>query len=328
VITYRTFRNGDPPAIRELWNLQAGPSRGCGWLAGCDHLEQLIFSKPYFNRDCFQLAFSGKQLVGLCLAGFGGDERREGIDASSGAICLLLVHPEFRRQGIGAELLRRGQDFLRQGGAATQFVGAQHPLNPFGLGLYGGSDTPGVLESDAEVERFVRKRGYEPADTSLVYQLSLLDEIARLDDPRLPLLRRNVKIFSETFPLPKTWWHACTMGPTISYRYEMVDGQTDEQIASALVWEMETFGWAWKVRTFGITDFNVEFSRRRRGYGKLLLQSILKHLQENKIGLVEAQMMERNLPTRSLFELLGFQRVDIGRVYRLQKTQFGAAASK
>jgi ribosomal protein S18 acetylase RimI-like enzyme len=317
VITYRTFRNGDPPAIRELWNLHAAQSRGCGWLASCDNLELLLFSKPYFEQAAIQLAFDNDRLVGLCVSGFGTDDRQSALDTTSGTICLLLVHEAFRRQGIGRELVRLGQKYLCDRGAANLYAGALHPVNPFGTGLFGGSETPGVLESDAGLLRFFEKLGYEMADTCFVFQLPLTDEIGRVEDPRLPLLRRKVRIFSEPMPNPQTWWNACITGPVMTYRYEMLESDRDEAIGNAIVWEMETFTWAWKVRAFGVTDFYIEPTYRRQGYAKLLLQSVLKHLQENKIGLVEVQTMERNAPAIGLYQGLGFAKADTGHLLKL-----------
>jgi GNAT superfamily N-acetyltransferase len=316
VISFREFRNGDPPAIRDLWNLHSLQSRGCGYLAGCDHLEHYLFSKPYFDRAGFHLAFDDDRLVGMALAGFGGDDRSNRVDKLAGVLSLMAVHPDHRRKGIGGELLRRTQQYLRAGGAGMLFAGGTHPLNPYGIGVYGGSDSPGILDSDPGLVNFLVKRGYKPIDSCQVLQLSLRTPLGRLADPRLPLLRRQVKIFSEPFPTPFSWWHNCTMGPTITYRYEMLDAETEEQIGSSLVWEMETFTRAWKSPVIGLSGISIDPERRRRGYGALLLHSVLKHLQDNRIALVEAQVMEQNLPARQLFAKLNFERVDVGRMYR------------
>ncbi len=118
--TYRTFRNNDPPKVLQLFNLQARLSRGFGYLTGCDVLEQLVFSKPYFDRAGLFLAFDDDRLVGLCHAGFGCDETNSRLDTSVGTICMLLVHPEYRRQGIGAALIAQGQAYLRERGATVK----------------------------------------------------------------------------------------------------------------------------------------------------------------------------------------------------------------
>lgn len=313
--SYRTFRNTDPPRILALWNRQSAVSRGFGKLSGCDQLEHLIFAKPYFDRNGLILACDGDRIVGICHAGFGADESESGLEKVSGAICMLLVDPEYRRQGIGSQLLCLGQAYLNTHQAQVQYAGAIRPVNAFYLGLYGGSEMPGILNSDAEVSEFFRKRNYEPVDCCLVYQRRL-DNLQALTDPRVALLRRQIELTVEPWPTPPTWWRACTVGPMPALRYEMLDQTTRESIGYSWVWVMESFTQAWNVTSVGIADFEIRPERRRQGYGKLMLYSVLRHLQEQNIILVEVQTMERNAAARGLYEALEFEHCDTGHVYR------------
>ena len=316
MIEYRTFRNADPPRILQLWNRSA-ETRGFGRPNGCDSFETSVFSKPYFDPKGLLLAFDGDLLVGMCHVGFGCDEAQQGIDRSMGVLCVLLVDPDFRHRGIGSELLRCGQAYLRESGSGVQYAGGLHPLNPFYFGLYGGSEMPGILESDVEMTRFVGRHGYVDADCCLVYQM-LLDELSPLSDLRTPLLRRQVELTVDgNMPPMLSRWQACTMGPLTILRYEMVDRATREPIGSALAWEMDSFGRAWRLPSAGLTNVEIVESRRRQGYGRLLLHSILKHLQAQRIGLIEVQTMQRNNAACGLYETLGFAQVDRGHVYRL-----------
>ncbi|MGL4461143.1 MAG: GNAT family N-acetyltransferase [Planctomycetia bacterium] len=327
MVTYRTFRNDDPPHILELWNStcqrmesQVGmPKRSFGYLSGCFHLEQLLFSKPYFDAAGLQLAFDNRKLVGLCHAGFGCNDEETRLDPSMGVVGMLLVHPDHRRRGVGTELLSRAQQYLRARGSNVQYAGSMHPLNPFYLGLYGGSELPGVLDTDGEMTQFLLKRGYVVADTCHVYQ-RMLDRLPTLDDNRIPLLRRNVELLVEPTPTPLSWWHACTLGPMITLGYELIHRTNQAPIGTAWVWEMETYVRSWGVHSVGVTNFQIVESERRKGYGKLLLYSILKHLKEQGIGLVEVQTMERNQAARGMYDRLGFSQVDSGHVYRLNET--------
>lgn len=314
VITYRTFRNGDPPRIVDLWNLHASRSRGFGQLAGCDHLEPLLFAKPFFDAKGMFLAFDDQRLVGLCQGGFGCDNHEAKLDHSRGVIAMLMVHPEYTRQGIGTRLVELCESYLLQRGAQSVMAGCRYPTNPFYFGLYGGSDQPGVLETDLECNEFYTQHGFEAGSTTLVFQLPL-GWLQRVEDARIPLLRRQVDILAESLPKPNTWWQACVVGATITYRYEMIDADSKAPIGRALVWEMETFGRAWNTVSFGLHEFFIEESRRRLGYGKLLLYSILKHLQDNRIGLVEVQFDAENLAGRGLVQAVGFRQVDVGRQF-------------
>ena len=49
------------------------------------------------------------------------------------------------------------------------YGGAVWPLDPFYLGLYGGSGLPGVLDSDTVARELYRLHGYDPIDRTLLF---------------------------------------------------------------------------------------------------------------------------------------------------------------
>lgn len=314
MLSYRSFRNIDPPLLLELWNSSA-QTRGVGRLAGCDNLEQLVFSKPYFDPSGLVLAFDDDRLVGFVHAGFGADELESRLDRTQGVICSLLVRPEFRRRGIGTELLRRGERFLVERGAEAIYAGSLHPLNPFYLGLYGGSESPGVLETNPEASAFLKARGYGPAEAALVYQRKL-EGPPSIDDSRLPLIRREIEILAEPWPMPDTWWQGCTYGPLPTLRYEMLERTTRVLVGQAWAWKMEAFERVAGASMFGLTHLSIRQERRRHGFATLLLQSVLRHLYEEGVNIIEAQTMARNQAAIGLYEKFRFQHVDTGQVYR------------
>ena len=230
-------------------------------------------------------------------------------------MCLLLGQPDFRGQGVGTALLKQANEFLRAAGVVAPEVGGFRPVNPYGFGLYGGSDVPGLLESDRDVTAFLRRR-HEVVRSIDVLQLELGKELPRLDDNRLPTLRRGVRIMSETFPLASSDWHAATQGMVVAYRYEMVDGATNQPLGSALAWDMELFTLTWRKRAFGVAELEIDPARRHAGYGKLLMHSICRHLQDNKVAVVEAQSDAADAPWLGLLAGVGFRRIDVGHVYR------------
>ena len=317
MLEYRTFRNGDPPEILEVWKASR-ESRAFAAVRTCDALETLLFAKPYFDPNGFILAVSDGRIVGFAHSGFGAKDDKQGIDYSLGAVYLVRVHPAFRRQGVGTNLLRLSQDYLARRGAKIQYFGGMYPLNAFYVGLYGGSELPGLLESDTSARGFATAQGYEPFDKCLVYQRKI-DDLPRVNDTRIALLRRTVEVQAEPWPLPTSWWDAAVLGNMPSLRYEMIERETQVPIGHAWVWEMECFGQAWGFPTVGITDFRIEPAYRRRGYGKLLLLTMLKHLKEQQIELVELQTMSTNDSAQGLYEGLGFNKVDTGQAFRLSR---------
>ena len=159
---YRTFRNTDPPRLVEVWN-QAFPGRGAVGLRTSTPLERFVLAKTYFDPAGLILAIEDATCVGFVHAGFAN---RQGASVD-GVVCMLGVVPTQRRRGIGTELLRRAEDYLRNRGAAQIYGGAAHGCNPFYFGLYGGAVCSGFLLSDATAEGFFTKRGYHVADTPI-----------------------------------------------------------------------------------------------------------------------------------------------------------------
>lgn len=100
MIEYRSFQNSDPPRLVELWHA-CGLSRGAAAGFSTDAFEQLNFAQPYFDRRGLILASDGDKLVGFIHAGFGRNESYSALSTDTGAISVVLVHPDYRRQGIG-----------------------------------------------------------------------------------------------------------------------------------------------------------------------------------------------------------------------------------
>ena len=107
--------------------------------------EQLVFSKPYFDCAGLILAFDDGRPVGFAHAGFGPNENDSGISTDLGTTCLMMLEPGCSEAEVSAGLLERSEDYLRGRGAKVLYGGGMSPLNPFYLGLYGGSELPGVL---------------------------------------------------------------------------------------------------------------------------------------------------------------------------------------
>src|SRR4051812_14861760 len=164
VIHYRSFRNDDPPALVQIWN-EAFTGRGAVKLAHSSPLEFHVYAKPYFDPAGLILAVDEGVPVGFAHAGFGPTPTQSAVGTEAGVICAIAVRPSHRRRGIGTELLRRTEAYLQVRGARAMQAGQRWPLNPFYLGLYGGSDLPGFLASDTDAEPFLTRQGYRVSET-------------------------------------------------------------------------------------------------------------------------------------------------------------------
>lgn len=313
MIHYRNFRNTDPPALVEVWN-EACQGRGCVRLRHSSPMERHVFCKPYFDPAGLIVAEEDGTLVGFVHAGFGPDETETRLATDTGVICMLNVRPGYQRRGIGTELLHRGEAYLRDRGSHTIYAGPMRPWNPFYLGLYGGSELPGFLESDSP-GRFLSQHGYQPIDTCFVFQRRL-DEALNVPDGRFAAHRRRYDVRIVPRVNVSNWWQECVLGLIEPVEFRLEEKGTGKAVARAIAWEMEGFSWRWNLPSVGIMDFQVTESLRRQGLGKFLLTSILRYLQEQFFGLAEVQTMEHNQPAIGLYRSVGFRQVDIGHIYR------------
>lgn len=312
MIDYRGFRNTDPPALRDVWNA-AFTGRGAIHLPGPLYLEYFHLSKPYFDPAGLVVAVADGTPVGFVQTGFAANADETALDRSRGVICSLGVVPDRRRQGVGSELLRRAEDYLRQNGAAEIHAGPMPGRNPFTFGLYGGSDSPGFLDSDGLARPFLEKRGYREAAARGVYQRSL-DQPPTVVDTRFPAYRTRYEIVAA--PVHCSWWRDCVLGPVEPQDFRLVDKDTNQVHARCSLWEMETYNGRWQEHAIGLLNFEVVPELRRRGLARFLLCQVLRYLREQFFSLIEIQVDLDNVAGVNLLRGLGFQAVDTGRGFR------------
>lgn len=314
VVEYRTFRNDDPPRLAALWN-EVFTGRGAVRLRTASPLERYVLSKPYFDRNGMFLALDGPVPVGFAHAGFGADADEREQAYTEGVICAIGVRPSHRRRGIGRELMRRCEAYLADKGSQGVWAGSVDPLNPFYLGLYGGSELPGFLESDPDTDGFLRHLGYQRRDTCLVFQ-KLLHEPINVPDARFPEIRRRYEVCIEPWTGTASWWQECVRGPLEFIGFHLQEKSTEKIAARAAVWEMDGFTWRWNQPAVGIVDVHVAEDCRRQGLAKFMLAQMLRHLQDQYFGVTEVQAMQTNTAAVQLYQKIGFTQVDQGHVYR------------
>jgi ribosomal protein S18 acetylase RimI-like enzyme len=314
VVHCRSFRNTDPPALADTWN-ESFTGRGEVRLRHSSPLENYVFSKPYFDPGGFLLALENDTVVGFGHAGFGPNAERSAPSPADGVICAIGVRPACRRKGIGSELLGRLENYATQKGAQTLYAGPMSPWNPFYFGLYGGSETPGFLESDSEAHPFFIHHGYQVFLTRLVFQ-RLLNLPLNVADSRFGALRKSYDVRIAPQAGPKTWWQEATLGPIEIVEFRLEDKTSGQAAARMSVWEMDGFSWRWNQPSVGIIDIEVREDLRRQGLAKYLLTQMLRYLQEQFFGVAEVQAMQDNTAAIKLYQGLGFEQVDVGHLYK------------
>jgi ribosomal protein S18 acetylase RimI-like enzyme len=317
VVHYRTFRNGDPPRLVELWN-QVFQGRGAAELPGTTLLEYHVFAKPYFDRDGLIFAFDNDVAIGFVHAGFGPDETEAKLDFGVGITLVLGVLPAYRRQGIGAQLLRRAEEYLRSRGAREFHFGPAPGRNPFYLGLYGGSESAGILASDPAADPFLTTFGYFPDQSFQVWQRRL-DAPFTLNDGRFPGLRRKYETRIVPRTGPTSWWRECVYGPLEMVEFRLEEKLTGKAVAIAAAWDMETYSQRWREAAVGLSQVEVRPDLRRQGLAKFLMDQLIRHLQDQCFLRTEVVTAPDNESANNLLMGLGYEQVDVGHTYHREQ---------
>jgi ribosomal protein S18 acetylase RimI-like enzyme len=317
VIEYRAFRNTDPPRLVTIWN-EALPNRGAFTLRSASPLDRWIFSKPYFDPAGLIVAAEEGEAVGFCHAGFGPNDEQTALNHDLGIIAMIAVNVEKRRQRVGSELLQRAESYLRDHGAKQIYAGGLKPLNPFYFGLYGGSNSPGFLDSDPAMRVFFEARGYRTARRCLVLHRKL-DAPLNVVDTRFSSLRRRFEV--QVLPRSKvgTWWQESMLGQLEQFEFRLDDRSNGQPAARVLYWEMEGYGWRWNSPAAGVMDVQVRGDLRQQGVGKYLFTQLLRYLQEQYFGVAEVQVIDDSDAALRMFRSLGFNQVDVGYLYKKQQ---------
>jgi ribosomal protein S18 acetylase RimI-like enzyme len=313
---FRPFRNGDPPALVELWN-GALPDVGAARPLGVHEFDTLVMGRLDFDPQGFIVAERDGHPVGFAHAGFGpaepdGPSHRP--DTELGTVAMLVVEPGPDRADLERELLRRAEEYLRARGAEVLYAGGCYPLNPFYWGLYGGSEFAGILGSHECFRRAVEAAGYVATGQAVLWEADLT--IPEVRDPKGPLLRRITRVEVADDAFLDSWWDALALGPFRPTKYRLVSKIDDAPLARAMTWEMLGYRRDGRCRT-GLLDLEVEPSQRRKGYGRHLVAEILRHARSQMTEVVEVQTAATNAAAMALYESAGFTRVETATLYRL-----------
>lgn len=314
LVHYRPFLNTDPPGLAEVWN-DALTGRGAAYVGSPSLFEHCLFAKPWFDPAGLVVAHDAGELVGFAHAGFGPDDREAALSTARGVTWVVAVRPGVRRQGIGSELLRRCEAYLRQRGSSELYFGSQAPLNPFGFGVYGGSNSAGVLSGEPEAGPFLARHGYASVRTCRVWQRRI-DGAINVADGRFAGLRAKYEFRARPRAAVGSWWREGTRTPVEPVEFRLEEKSTNKFAASVTAWEMEPFSRTWNEAAYGLLELEVRPDLRRQGLAKLLLAQTFRFLQDQFFTLVEAQTPEGDAPSEGLFRSLGFEAVDVGRRYR------------
>ena len=318
VTCLRPYRNGDSPALVNLWN-RATPERGVVRPLSPHEFDALVIGRIGFDRQGLIVAEQHQRVVGYVHAGFGpsqtnGPSHRR--DVSMGTVAMLLVDPTLNDADVERKLLFAAERYLRGRGAQVLYAGGQAPLNPFYFGIYGGSEFSGILDGHNGFRSVVTRHGYQPAASTVILEIDL--SRGDFKDPRALLFRRQLRLEAIEDVLPNGWWQALAIGLFRPTLFQLVEKATNLLVARATTWDIASgYGIADGRTRTGLIEVEVSSAHRRKGYGRHLVSEILKHVRGRTTDVVCAQTSAMNTPALGLYRSIGFEPVEAATLYRL-----------
>jgi ribosomal protein S18 acetylase RimI-like enzyme len=312
-IQFRSFHNTDPPKLVKLW-LECGLGRGAADDLTCDAFEQYVLSQPYFEKAGLIVAELEGNFVGYAHAGFGCNQSETSLCHEAGSICAVMVSPQHRRRGIGRQLVSHAEQFLRDSGANRIYFGAAAPRNPFYVGMYGGSEPAGFLESDENVIPFAQALGLVEVERLAIFQRNMNDS----RDPiglRLMRNKRRYQLRLEMVDSAMSWWWTTRFGRLDSVTAILEPKSGGTPVAHAKCYGLDLYISKWGQRAVGIGDVLVPDEHRRSGYAQTLLVELCNRMKRELVTLIDAQATESDAASIELLRSSGFSRVDTGIVF-------------
>jgi len=323
VIRLRTFRNGDPPALADLWN-RGLPGRGVVRPLGPHELNEQVLTRLTFDREGLILAEDEGRLVGFAHAEFGPAAARgpsHRLDREMGTVAMLVLDPDRDDPAVGRALFAEAEGYLLGRGAKVLYAGGQSELSSCYSSLYGGSECSGILTGHPAFRRASEESGYQPVAESIHLDADLAAPDGR--DPRTLLLRRRLRVDVVDDALPASWWEANAIGQARITRFRVFSKLEDKELARASTWDMAAFGRLDGKARAGLIDVEVDEDERNQGFGRYLVSEVLRYCRNDWGEFVSVQARSTNLAAIGLYESLGFVTVDSSTLYRKPGSRAG-----
>ena len=208
-------------------------------------------------------------------------------------------------------MLDRCEEYLKRRGAKALYGGGLQPLHPFYLGLYGGSELPGVLDSDTVTRSAMAARGYREVERTVLLRRGLDGFESQIDRQQMQI-RRQMQVEVTADAPTRSRWEALTVGGFDLTRFKLAVRGRGEPVATALFRSMEPCG----TTAAGLVEISVAEAQRRRGLATFLLNEAFRQFLRQGIMSVEVQAGEANAAALGIFQKLGLQQVGQGGVWR------------
>ncbi|MCA9259207.1 MAG: GNAT family N-acetyltransferase [Planctomycetales bacterium] len=300
--------------MARIWRSQP-PQRGVLQPISAPHLELSVFGKVQFDRRGLIVAERDGEPVGFVHAAFGPDELGRELDKTMGSTIALMLKNGQPDGSLAGDLLQASEEYLRSEGATVLYAGGIRPFATFYLGLYGGSEIPGILQSDDVFLGAVREANYREIDQVRILQCDLVSFRPPVSH-QLRAVKRTTEIVEALNPPNRSWWDACTWATLQRDRFELRDKYQHRVLATAQFWDVQPLSTGWGMCTVGLFQMETDAAHRRRGYATYLLGEAIRMLRRRGVASIEVQTMAANEAALQFYAKMGFSEIDAGFVFR------------
>ena len=275
-------------------------------------LERHVFSKPYFDRNGLIVAYEESRLIGFIHAGFGPNSDRSDLEMGIGVVCLVMVEQRDDHMEIRRSLIEKAEQYVADRGASEVRAGCIKTSSPFYLGLYGGSDMAGILESDAHNFQVFADMNYQPESRTQLMALQIANYKAPMDRRQI-MNKRSYVVDVDYDVRSRSWWEACQFGQTDRIRFDLRRRTGGAPVGEVTLWDMGMLNPTTGGQpALGLIDLEIVGDHRRKGLGMFLVTDAIRQLQTSGVGTVLAQSRDGVDAVGPFFEKLGFETVDWG----------------
>lgn len=312
--TYRSFHNTDPPRIAELWE-QSNLGPGAAGGLTVDAFEFFVFAQPFFDKEGLIVACEGDRVIGFVHAIRAVNDESTALGNSAGAIVAILVHPDFRRQGIGRELVRRGCQYLTGRGIESIELGPTTKTNGFYVGIYGGAQPQGFRNSEGAIEEFAAGTGWEPKQRYRCYQKVLTEGSRDPVNMKLIANRRKTQLDATDPANDASWWWMTRFGRMDSVQFNLVEKSSREAFANCEIFGLDLYIPKWGQRAAGLGEVRVPQKHEGNDYELSLVLEMCKYLREQLITIIDVSVSDDDVNGTRLIEAAGFEQCDQATVF-------------
>jgi len=304
LISYRTFRNGDPPGLARVWNCQPPVQQRLTSMTSL-LIDEHVLSKSYFDRAGLIVAVEASRMVGFAHAGFGPTTDGRDLDVSTGGTLVLMVEPRPEASAIATELLAHSESYLRGRGVESFFGGMPCRLAPFYWGLTGGCGARGVLGADEEFSRALASAGYVESARHVIYRRTLPGFRAACDRAQMQWRRATMAMLAVDHEF-SNWWEASTLASTECWRADLKLQSLAPRVRLRF-WDLRPLTDSWGERGHGLLEFSCDDEAWRDGLAQFVWSESLTQMQQRGVTCAEASVDSQDQQLAALLKTLGFQ---------------------